>query len=64
MDNICPECGGKRGFHMEKCAAPDREKDAYIQRMRNVRMRLEAVGINPDDLLEFVEFSSRQTNFG
>ena len=60
----CPECGGKRGFHMEECTAPDRERDAYMQRMRNVRVRLEEIGISPDDLLEFVEFSSIKNNFG
>lgn len=59
---VCPECGGKREHHMADCSRADREN--YFARMRAVRNRLEALGITPDDLLEFVEFSSRKNNFG
>lgn len=61
---VCPECGGKRGFHMADCTAPDRERENYFTRMRAVRDRLETLGIRADDLLEFIEFSSLKNNLG
>lgn len=64
MAVVCPECGGKRGFHMEDCPAPDREREAYLERMRVVRMRIDDLGINADDLVEFIEFASLKNNLG
>lgn len=61
---VCPECGGKLGFHMADCTAPDRERDAYLERMRVVRMRIDDLGINVDDLVEFIEFASLKNNLG